>query len=323
MHQTVDYTPSRDDPYFEAALVEYRAHRPAKTTGNPYHVLGEPVGDMRDNMGCQNKDLSQGVTVRRVTLDGVQARCYQAGEDPDGPCLFFIHGGGFVGGSVQVMENPCKYLAQITGGLVVNIDYRLAPETAFPGNMVDCIRAVRAVLRDGNFQFDRRKAFLAGDSAGANLVLACLQTMKPGYFAGAVLYYPVVDLACGPLWHWDESLYRGWPDALVQHCATSLQGNEPLMQKLYLQGNAGADAPLVSPIYREGGFGCPLLIQYAEYDYLRPQVEAFARRLAARGAQVDTILYRGLNHAFLDLFGIVPQAQESVERMGAFIRRHG
>ena len=228
-----------------------------------------------------------------------------------------------MGGSVQVMENPCKYLAQITGGLVVNIDYRLAPETAFPGNMVDCIRAVRAVLRDGNFQFDRRKAFLAGDSAGANLVLACLQTMKPGYFAGAVLYYPVVDLACGPLWHWDESLYRGWPDALVQHCATSLQGNEPLMQKLYLQGNAGADAPLVSPIYREGGFGCPLLIQYAEYDYLRPQVEAFARRLAARGAQVDTILYRGLNHAFLDLFGIVPQAQESVERMGAFIRRHG
>ena len=59
MHQTVDYTPSRDDPYFEAALVEYRAHRPAKTTGNPYHVLGEPVGDMRDNMGCQNRDLSR------------------------------------------------------------------------------------------------------------------------------------------------------------------------------------------------------------------------------------------------------------------------
>ena len=56
---------------------------------------------------------------------------------------------------------------------------------------------------------------------------------------------------------------------------------------------------------------------------LRPQVEAFARRLAAQGAQVDTILYRGLNHAFLDLFGIVPQAQESVDRMGAFIRRHG
>ena len=52
-------------------------------------------------------------------------------------------------------------------------------------------------------------------------------------------------------------------------------------------------------------------------------MEAFARRLTAQGAQVDTILYRGLNHAFLDLFGIVPQAQESVDRMGAFIRRHG
>ena len=164
MHQTVDYTPSRDDPYFEAALVEYRAHRPAKTTGNPYHVLGEPVGDMRDNMGCQNRDLSAGVTIRRVTLDGVQARCYQAGEDPDGPCLFFIHGGGFVGGSVQVMENPCKYLAQITGGLVVNIDYRLAPETACPGNMVDCIRAILAALNDESLLCDRRRVFVAGDS---------------------------------------------------------------------------------------------------------------------------------------------------------------
>lgn len=71
MHQTVDYTPSRDDPYFEAALVEYRAHRPAKTTGNPYHVLGEPVGDMRDNMGCQNQDLS--AATRRARTRTVRA----------------------------------------------------------------------------------------------------------------------------------------------------------------------------------------------------------------------------------------------------------
>lgn len=321
MHETVTYTPARDDPYFEASLVEYRTHRPAKTTGNPYYVLGEPVGDMRDNMGCQNKDLSQGVTVRSVTLDGVPARCCQGAADPNGPCLFFIHGGGFVGGSAQVMENPCKYLAQITGGLVVNIDYRLAPETPFPGSIGDCVRAIRAALKDESLPFDRRRVFVAGDSAGANLALACVQELD--VFAGAVLYYPVVDLDCGPFWHWDETAYRGWPDPMVQHCATSLKDNEPLMQKLYLQGNASPRDPLVSPIYRETAFRCPLLIQYAEYDYLRLQTEAFARRFAAKGTQVDTILYQGLNHAFLDLFGIVPQAKESVDRMGAFIRRHG
>ena len=319
MHETVNYTPSAQDPWFEAALVEYRAHRPPPTSGNPYTVLGEPVGDLRDNMGCRNRDLSAGVRVWSTVLDGVPARCCQGREDPAGPCVFFIHGGGFVGGSVQVMENPCKYLAQAAGGLVVNIDYRLAPETPFPGSIEDCVRAVRAVLRDEGFVFDRRRVFVAGDSAGANLALACAQKLE--VFAGAVLYYPVVDLACGEHWHWDETVYRGWPDEMVRRCATGLKNNEPMLQKLYLQGRTSPRDPLASPIYRQAPF-CPLLIQYAEYDYLRLQAEAFARRSAAMGTEVDTVLYQGLNHAFLDLFGIVPQAKAGVDRTAAFLRQH-
>ena len=94
-----------------------------------------------------------------------------------------------------------------------------------------------------------------------------------------------------------------------------------MLQKLYLQGRTSPRDPLASPIYRQAPF-CPLLIQYAEYDYLRLQAEAFARRSAAMGTEVDTVLYQGLNHAFLDLFGIVPQAKASVDRTAAFLRQH-
>lgn len=130
---------------------------------------------------------------------------------------------------------------------MVNIDYRLAPEAPFPDGLEDCLRAIREVLRDESIPFDRRRVYIAGDSAGANLV---------------------------------------------------------------------------SPLRLPDGAGMyPLLIQYAEYDYLRPQIEAFIRRMRQQGTAVEAVLYQGLNHAFLDLFGILDQSQASVDKMNGFIQQ--
>ena len=325
MQQTtlVPYTPGPENPYLDQKLVDYRQHRPAKTSGDPYYVLGEPIGDLRNNMGCQNRDLAPAVHTRPALAAGVPVTLSRTAEDAAACCVFFLHGGGFIGGSARVTQNPCRYLAQVSGGLVVNIDYRLAPEAPFPAGAEDCVRAIQAVLADQTLPFDRRRVYLAGDSAGANLALACIQKLGPALFAGAMLYYPLVDLApASPLWRWDPAQYRGSADPLVQHCAASLRGHEALTQKLYLQGRTTAQDPLVSPLWMPAGAGmCPLLIQYAEYDYLRPQIEAFIRRMRQQGVPVEAVLYQGLNHAFLDLFGILDQAQASVDRMNGFLQQ--
>lgn len=319
----VPYTPDPDHPCLDRKLVDYRQHRPPRTSGSPYYVLGEPIGDLRDNMGCKNRDLAPAVRTRSALAAGVPVTLSREREAPSACCVFFLHGGGFIGGSTQVVENPCRYLAQVSGGLVVNIDYRLAPEAPFPDGLEDCLRAIREVIRDESIPFDRRRVYIAGDSAGANLALACIQKLGPAAFAGAMLYYPVVDLdPDGSLWQWDPDQYRGSQDPLVQHCAASLRDHEPLTRKLYLQDRTTPRDPLVSPLRLPDGAGmCPLLIQYAEYDYLRPQIEAFVRRMRQQGTAVEAVLYQGLNHAFLDLFGILDQSQASVDKMNGFIQQ--
>lgn len=321
MHKSISYVPSKENQYLEHKLVEYRKTRPLKTSGNPYYVLGEPVGDLRDNMGCENYDLSKNVMTEERSIENIRVRLYQVDNDPDRPCIFFIHGGAFIGGSIEVVENPCKYLAEKSKSLVINIDYRLAPECAYPHNLKDCIHVIQSVLEDENILFNRNKVFISGDSAGANLALGCILELSQ-VFKAAMLYYPVVDLNCSKeYWSWNPEVYRGYPNEMVVHCSTSLKGSEVLMRKLYLQETKDYTSELISPIYiKEPNKLCPMLIQYAEYDTLRLQIEAFIKKFE-KSVEIEGVCYQGLNHAFLDLFGIVDQAKNSVDLMSEYIDR--
>ena len=57
--------------YLDQKLVEFRNSRPPKTTGNPYYVMGEPVGDMRDNADQPSVDISEGISDLEKEIEGV------------------------------------------------------------------------------------------------------------------------------------------------------------------------------------------------------------------------------------------------------------
>lgn len=323
----------KDRGQLDSSLKAWREARPPKTEGNPYFVFGEPVGDMRDNMDQPSKNISQGVSIRSCQMNGVPVRiCEPEQENASNastgsrPCILYIHGGSFVGGSAAAFDNVCSYLSQASGGLVINIDYRLAPETAFPDNIEDCLKVLQHVRSCDTLSFDRTRIYLAGDSAGGNLALACAQkdyeVEGKKQLKGVILYYPVTDLSGTEQgWKWRLSDYQGFQQPMESHCAQSLRGFEPLIEKLYVQGGAGLSSPLVSPLRTPDFQVYPdMLVVSAEYDYLRPQVEAFARKAAENGCRVRAVRYGGMNHAFVSLTGIVCQAQDALDEAADFIK---
>ncbi|MEG0367866.1 MAG: alpha/beta hydrolase [Coprobacillus sp.] len=328
MSYQIDYKKSHENNYLDKDLIEYKKNKKPKSVGNPYHYMGLPIGDMRDNMGCINIDLSKDIETSHYQLENVSFYAY----NPltlvnNAPCIFYIHGGGFIGGSTKTLENPCKYLSEKNQCLVINIDYRLAPENPYPIPMNDCLDVINYVYNDSSFIFDRKKIFIAGDSAGGNLALACLikdyEIHQYKRFAGGMIYYPVVDITSKKeYWQYDETLFNGYKDEMVKACYESLKGLEDMIDKLYVQSKGELMNPYLSPLYLDDFTIFPdLLVMYAEYDYLRLQTEAFVKKAKASGINVEDYCFLGINHAFVDLLGIIEQSQKSLDIVSQFIEK--
>jgi acetyl esterase len=112
-------------------------------------------------------------SVTDEVVDGVPIRIYQ-GDDPPTGLVVYFHGGGFVIGSIGLMDNVARELAHGSGAVVVSVEYRLAPEHPYPAALDDCETVTRwAVANAGRFGLSPTSVAIAGESAGGNLS-ACL-----------------------------------------------------------------------------------------------------------------------------------------------------
>jgi acetyl esterase len=112
------------------------------------------------------------------------------------PAILYLHGGGWVAGSVSTHDGICAALAKDADAVVVSVQYRLAPEDPFPAPNDDAYAALQW-LRDsaGHLDIDASRIALAGDSAGAHIALgAAIEARDRGgpHIALQVLFYPVV-----------------------------------------------------------------------------------------------------------------------------------
>jgi acetyl esterase/lipase len=117
------------------------------------------------------------------------------------PAIFFIHGGGFIAGSPDILKTPCQRLADEHGAVVVSVAYRLAPETCFPGPLEDCYAGLDWVFRNAaTVGVDAGRIIVMGASAGGGLTAAlALLTRDRGEhrLVGQVLIYPMLDSRTG------------------------------------------------------------------------------------------------------------------------------
>ena len=295
---------------------EYK--RPEKS-GNPYVFNGEAVGDMRDNMGLLNLNLCKSnILMSKENINGVNCRVYKKeGLKENLPCIVYIHGGAFIGGSLDVSENPCKLIAEGINGIVISVDYSLAPEKPYPLGLNDC-RKVMEYIEENNFLYgiDKNKIGIVGESAGANLATILANENSNIKFQGLV--YPVVTFVeKNPFFNWDIDLYENsYNEEKIYNFINSLRNCEDLVQRLYIQRELDPRREDLSPIFNKNlSKAKKTLIAVSEYDYLRVQGEAYGKLIHKAGVETKIIRYEGVNHAFLDNLGIYPQAEDTINEI--------
>ena len=295
----------------------------AAASGVPPFYAMASMADVRATAMAGNPPLPQPRAVAAVqdiaipsAAQPIPARVYQPPGDGPHPVLVYFHGGGFVALGLDSHDGICRHLCAGAGCVVVSVDYRLAPEHRFPAAPDDALAATRWVgANAAALGADARRLLVAGDSAGACLAAVTAMVLRDQggpALAGQLLFYPVTDHPSGS------------PTA-YQHCATGFGLTDLTMRWFwdqYLAAPEQAADPLASPLRMPSCTGLPpAYVMVAEYDVLRDEGEAFARRLSA--ADVPTHLRRsmGMNHGFLKHVGRLPEATAELDDVCLWLRR--
>ncbi|MDD2459338.1 MAG: alpha/beta hydrolase [Eubacteriales bacterium] len=319
-----------DEPragYPDPRFIEPLLARP--TTEHAFAAANLTVEQMRRMMGSPNRNLNTVEIYTGFETLSVEGRTVgiwryyprKPFDKRNRPALVFFHGGGFVGGSPFAVENFCRLVAELAGAVVFNIDYALAPEHKFPQGLQDCYAAVCHVHdHAADYGIDPAKITVGGDSAGGNLSAACClldYASDRAIIKAQFLIYPAVLIGTArtPDFDWrlaDFNLcaeYRAILEPIVLGFAPA-EEEAPGFEALYTQVPEECQNPLASPLLAPDFTVFPrTLIATAEYDGLRVQGELFGRRLQAAGNPARVIRYHGVGHAFIDVVGLLPQAE--------------
>jgi acetyl esterase len=230
----------------------------------------------------------------------IPARFYRATKDRK-PCalLVYFHGGGFMLGTLALYDTTCRRLAVQGNCAVLSVDYRLAPETQFPGAVLDSYAATRWASDNAELlNIDPAKIAVGGDSAGGNLaaVLAQMaQDSREFSVALQLLIYPMTDQS------------RAYPsyERNAQGYMLTTAALHWFMDN-YIPDHEDRKDPMASPMLRPSLEGLPpALVISAEFDPLVDENAAYARRLKEAGVRCDYVCFSGMIHPFFTLGGVV------------------
>ncbi|GBF94351.1 hypothetical protein Rsub_06973 [Raphidocelis subcapitata] len=257
------------------------------------------------------------------TLGGVPSvlglpRGYGGGRGQlHGKVLMYLHGGGYVLGSARTQWATAGQVAKPLGLQVQGVDFRVAPEHAYPAALDDAVAAYRALLAS----HPPKDIALLGDSAGGGLALALLLRLKR-----EGLPQPAAAVLCSP---WVELTKQG-------DTQTTLTGVDPILQyekKLYASALAyvGGDEskltdPLVSPLRADftiasAGQLPPILIQVGLRDTFLSNAARLYRKLVKAGQPAKFSPWEGMWHVFQAWLD-VPEAREATAEAAAFLAAH-
>ncbi len=222
------------------------------------------------------------------------------------PVVVWLHGGGWVLGSIETHDNVCRFLAQEGPLLVVSVDYRLAPEFRSPAQQEDAFSALQWVSAEiAAHGGDPARIIVGGDSAGGTLAaLAAIEAHTSGLaLAGQLLVYPVTDFPADAMASYAQNAEFG----LTREAMEWFWAH-------WLAESAGPDAktaPLRAPDLSNLP---PAYVITASHDVLRDEGVAFAGRLEAAGALAVHDAVEGVIHGFFSMPGLAPVATATVQR---------
>jgi len=271
-----------------------------------------PLGVLRASM-----ELGAGLFVARrdvrlstVKLGAAAALCVVP-KRSNKRVLLHLHGGAFFAGSSNTHRAMASELAARCHATLYMLDYRRAPEHAYPAALDDALNAYHALLGQG---WMPEQIFLAGDSGGCAHVLSlatALRDQGSPLPAGLILLSPFVDLT------------------LSLPSVTHNAKRDPMLSANILK--RGADAyrgklalndPRISPLFAPLHDLPPLLIQVGSEEILLDDAVQLAERIQAKGGAVDCQVYQGMWHNFQMFNRLITEAEDALEQIAGFVLKH-
>ena len=259
----------------------------------------------------------------------IPVRIYKANKGDTGKAvLYYIHGGGFFGGSPDVVEESVKMFVAKSGLCAVSVDYRLAPENAYPIGHQDCYRVLQWIGENAaSFGGDREHIFVAGDSAGGNLTQYCTTRDREdggNLVKGQLLLYPTLNMAGvkDELFQPSMDQFDMAPSQkrslkkMIGMFAGMTKGLEPIL------GTKDVQNDYLNPYTRDPSNNPPTFLTVGEHDFLKLETLGYGVKLHRAGVETKMVLYKGFGHAFFDNTGVYPQCEDCIDEMADFILSH-
>ena len=304
---TSQHEPAADEGVLDPWVVEWVAANPGMAT---------PMVDLPPEL----LELARGpvgfpptreiASITDDDVDGVPIRIYQGDGAPTGLVAYF-HGGGYVLGSIGLMDNVARALAHGSGATVVSVGYRLAPEDPYPAGLDDCERVTRwAFANAERFGVSPQTVAVAGESAGGNLAAAValrLRDAGDASLAAQVLIYPQV------------SGTATYPSAVEFDGLVISRAIGAKYWEAYSGGRDLDDDPYAVPLRAPRLSGlAPALVVLGGCDMLRDEGRAYAARLREEGGDIDEVCYAGQPHGFVNFD--FPAASLAFDHIGEWLR---
>ncbi|HZP45400.1 MAG TPA: alpha/beta hydrolase [Candidatus Binataceae bacterium] len=248
------------------------------------------------------------VQCQKVNAGGVDAEWVCAPGAADDRFVLYLHGGGYVIGSVQSHRDLMARLSRAAKARVLGLNYRLAPEHPFPAAVDDAVAGYKWLLAQGA---KPSRVAVAGDSAGGGLTAATLVAIRdqklPTPGAG-VLISPWVDM---------EGLGESMKTRVDADPVVRKEGLLQMAQA-YLQGK-DPKTPLAAPLYADLKGLPPLLIQVGDAETLLDDSNRLAERAKAAGVPTKLEIWPEMIHVWHLFASFLPEGQQAIERAGGFI----
>src|SRR5581483_5884888 len=298
------------DPQIQVVLDEMAAEGlPPVEEQTPEQVRETLARRSREQWG----ELEELHEIEDTDADGVPIRIYRPVEtDEKSMALVYFHGGGWVAGSIETHDGPCRALARRAGIVVVSVDYRLAPEHRFPAAVNDAWTATQWVSKHAEeLRLDQDRIGVGGDSSGGTLATVVARRARDHAvpLALQLLLYPVTSHTLDtPSYSYFSEGYGLTRNAMQWYWQQYL-------------GDADGSNPDASPAQERDLRRLPrAIVVTAEADVLRDEAETYAQRLFLSTVETEGYRYDGMIHGFMRMAGKVERSNKAYDELAESIK---
>jgi acetyl esterase/lipase len=294
-------------PSWQSSFVDRfrRIGRPrGATAGTEIAELRRQYSYLSDLYGAPPK----GATFEPAQIGPLKGEWVRCPNSSPSRLILYFHGGGYIAGSPQTHRALIARLAQASEATAFALDYRLAPEFAFPAAVRDGIDAYRHLIAKS---VSPSSIIFAGDGSGGGLAFSVLSAIR-----NANLPMPAGCAAMSP---WADLSLSGW--SVQQNAKSDNSLNWDLLfvsARHYLKKTNPCD-PYASPAFASFKDFPPIMVHAGSLEMLRDDASRLGDRAADAGVSVSVEIYDGMQHVF-QANHRVPEAKVSLQRLGQFIR---